>query len=122
MITWKLILAIIAVESGGNDNAVGYYDGRPVEHGPMQITQAAIMDVNSIAGTSYTIEDAYDRKKSVEIFTIYVTYYASPKRLKRQPTQQDIARIWNGGPSGHRFIGTVPYWRKVQAELAKASP
>jgi hypothetical protein len=43
--------------------------------------------------------------------------YATQKRLGRSPTYEDIARIHNGGPSGHKKSATDGYWLKVKKEL-----
>lgn len=109
-----LIAAIIMVESGGNDKAVGF-DGK--SYGPMQITDICREDVNRIAGTKYTREDCFNRQKSIEMFNIYVKNYATKKAVDRGVTQQDVARIWNGGPSGWHKECTVKYWEKVKTAL-----
>jgi hypothetical protein len=32
-------------------------------------------------------------------------------------TDEEAARIWNGGPTGHRKLATVTYWNKVKKHL-----
>jgi hypothetical protein len=112
----KLIAAIIAVESGGRQYIVGD-NGK--SHGPMQIQQGVVLDVNRLLGSpKYTFpNDCYDFQKSSEMFQIYVTHYGRRERLGRNPTWQDYARIWNGGPNGYRKEVTVKYWRKVEKVL-----
>jgi hypothetical protein len=43
--------------------------------------------------------------------------YATSKRLGRPVTDQDRARIWNGGPNGYKKKATLGYWAKVRKEL-----
>ena len=110
----RLLNAIEQVESHGNASAIGD-QGRAL--GSMQIWQAVITDANRIAHTSYSHADAFDRTKARSIASIYLNYYG--KRIGHEPTNQDYARIWNGGPSGHRKSVTLGYWNKVKKELAK---
>ena len=41
--------------------------------------------------------------------------YATKERLGHDATNEDIARIHNGGPNGWRSSSTEGYWRKVSA-------
>jgi hypothetical protein len=112
-----LIAAIIRVESAGNDAAVG----TRAEVGCLQIRPAVVRDVNRIrkGNPLFCLEDRYFRDPSIAMFRAYVEHYATAERLGREPTLQDIARIWNGGPQGYRRDVTRAYWRKVRAELIK---
>jgi len=111
---WKLILALIAVESGGNNHAIG---DRGYAYGSLQIHPIVIEDVNRIYGTTYVYSDRMSRQKSVHICILYLDHYASEKRLGRKPTYQDMARIWVGGPMGYKKNSTLKYWRKVRLHL-----
>ena len=106
----NLILAIIMIESGGNDLAIGD-NGKAF--GCMQIHQCVIDDVNRIKRTSYTIQDAYNREKSIEIFKIYTDHYAFNFESK--------ARVWNGGPRGMDKSQTINYWKKVNYVIQKGN-
>ncbi len=44
----------------------------------------------------------------------YMDRYATEARLGRQPTNEDIARIHNGGPNGFMRNSTLSYWEKVR--------
>lgn len=103
-----LIAAIISVESGGNNNAVGDH-GRAI--GPLQIHKEMVDDVNRFAGTSYQWKRMTNRSESISVFTAYVKKYC----LKDDP--ETIARKWNGGPNGHKKPATLKYWNKVKAKL-----
>lgn len=46
-----------------------------------------------------------------------MSHYATVARLGHVPTDEDIARIHNGGPNGYREANTVAYWRRVQSQL-----
>jgi len=82
-----LILAIIAVESSGNDLAVG---DNGDAYGCLQIHACYVQDASE---------------------------YAKEDRLGRPVTIEDIARIHNGGPNGYKKDATIKYWKKVEAEL-----
>ena len=106
----RLIPALIQVESGGNDSAVGD-SGKAV--GALQIWPIYVKDVNRIAGTHYTLNDRYDRAKSIAMTRIYLSHYGRGKTIEQ------VARIHNGGANGHKKKETLKYWNKVRKELAK---
>lgn len=120
-----LITALIAVESGGNDHAVGVNG----ELGCLQISRARVDEVNAInrrtsgaALLSFSHKDARQRLIAESICRVYIGYYAAFNRLNRRASLEDMARIWNGGPEGHRKVETKAYWRKVRAELLRIDP
>lgn len=118
----KLVAALIQVESGGDDNAVGdkYLPKKDWAYGPLQIRQCYVDDVNARFQTKYRAVDCRgNRALSVKIFERYMAIYATKKRLGREPAREDIARIHNGGPSGYKRTSTKKYWEKVKKELAK---
>jgi hypothetical protein len=43
--------------------------------------------------------------------------YATKARLGHEPTDEDLARIHNGGPNGVKRRSTIGYWHKVQQFL-----
>lgn len=114
MVTKILLLALITVESHGNDRAI---NGSSV--GPLQITPILVRDVNRIAGTKFTLEDRFDRQKSMEMAEIYLKYYGEvyTKKTHKAPDNEVYARIWNGGPNGWQKDSTEQYWRNVQKEI-----
>lgn len=109
-----LAAAVVAVESGGNDLAVGD-GGRSV--GAYQINRAVVRDVNRIYGTAFSWQGMTNRADASTVFRLYITAYCTEQRLGRQPTEQDAARVWNGGPTGHRKRATREYWRRVSREI-----
>ena len=111
-----LFSAIVAVESGGDVNAVGD-GGRAV--GPAQIWAITVTDVNRIYGTRYTLADRRDLGASAEIFRLYTDHYG--KRYGLPITDETRARIWNGGPNGPRNPRTLKYWQKVRFQHSTIS-
>ena len=112
----RFLNALEQVESKGNASAVGD-NGRAL--GCLQIWPAVVTDANRIAGTNYRHADAFDRVKARAMARAYLNYYASKRRIGHDPSNQDLARIWNGGPRGHRKTATLSYWVKIQKELAR---
>lgn len=110
----SLIAALIAVESSGNNLAIG--DGGKAI-GPLQIHKEVVADVNRISGKAFQWRRMTNRAEATEVCTIYLNHYATPTRLGRPVSAQDAARIWNGGPSGHRKAATIPYANKVKKHL-----
>ena len=117
MTTWQaFVMALIMQESGGNNLAIG---DNGAAHGPLQIHKCCVDDVNKYRKAQgwkqYKFpSDCYDRKKSESILTTYLHLYANEKRLGREPTVEDYARIWNGGPNGYKRKATVKYWEKLK--------
>lgn len=107
-----LLDAICHVESGGDCNAVGD-QGRSV--GPYQIMSGVVSDVNRVYGTNYTLDDRRDPAKAREICRLYLSHYGD----RAGGTPEAYARVWNGGPRGHRKAATVAYWQRVQAVLSR---
>ena len=106
-----LLAALLTVESGGNDHAVGDH-GRAI--GALQIHAAVVADVNRIHGTRYTHAGMARRADAVAVATLYLGTYATRERLGRPVTDEDRARIWNGGPSGWRKAATLGYAERVR--------
>ena len=107
-----LVDAMIQVESGGDNSA---YCASEDAVGCLQIRPIMIAEVNRIlkrngVGDTYTLQDRWSRKKSIEILNIYKDYY-------RLDTFEKVARCWNGGPAGMSYNATEGYWSKVQNEM-----
>ena len=99
------------VETNNNPGAIG--DGGK-SFGILQIQQIAIDDVNERLGTSYVHEDAFDIYCAEEIFKLYITIWSRhlEKKEQRVATDEDIVRIWNGGPRGYKKKSTLDYLDK----------
>lgn len=110
--TSALLAALIAVESGGDCNAIGD-NGRSI--GCLQITEACVRDVNRIYGTTFKWpDDCFNRYLSQRICTLYLSHYGGKSK-----SLEKAARQWVGGPQGHRKPETRPYWRKVKQQLER---
>ena len=109
----KLLNAIIQVESGGKANAVG--DGGKAV-GILQIWPIMVDDVNRIQRLNkrskrYTYKDRKNAARSVEMYHIWLNHY------HKNSNDENIARCWNGGPSGHKKAATLKYWQKVRKAM-----
>ena len=62
-------------------------------------------------------ESCYDKDYSEKVVLVYWERYATMKRLGRTPTDEDRARIHNGGPNGYKKEATDGYWNKVKKRL-----
>ena len=109
-----LIMALIQVESSGNDLAVG--DGGAA-YGCLQMHSAYVQDAAEYANKDWVHEDAFDRETSIDIFIAYMSRYATEERLGRRVSIEDIARIHNGGPNGWKKSATDAYWNKVRKNV-----
>jgi len=104
----KLLDAIIYVESRGDDSAIG--DGG-LAVGCLQIHPIAVREVNRlIKSDEYTLDDRYDRSKSIEMFNI-IRWHTLNESYEK------LARNWNGGSNGHKKKSTIKYWKKVNKRL-----
>lgn len=110
-----LVRAIAAVESSGG---IHLYNAREGAYGPLQIRQIALDDVNQRYNTKITLQclkHCWDTSEFV--FWAYTDMWATPQRIGREPTFEDRARIWNGGPNGFRRSATKGYWNRVKSAL-----
>ena len=117
----NLIDSICWVESRNNPDAIGD-NGKAV--GIAQIHPVCVRDVNRILKLQqktkrYTIEDRKSVAKSKAMMKIYLEFYGERYRRQtgKQPTQQILARIWNGGPDGWKDKATIAYYQKVAKRL-----
>ena len=106
-----LLAALLAVESGGNDLAIGD-NGRA--RGALQIHAGVVADVNRHHGTRYTHADMHDRKAAVRVASLYLATYAPGASPEVQ------ARVWNGGPRGASKAATLGYWGRVKRKMGGA--
>jgi len=115
MIDWILLLtALIAVESSGDPNAIG---DNGLAYGCLQLHAGYVQDAAEYARQDWAHEDAFDPETAKQIVRAYMARYATKKRLGREPTYSDLARMHNGGPLGFRKSATDKYWQKVKKRL-----
>lgn len=110
----RFIRALHLVETGGRLGPVRGDQGRAL--GPLQIHRAywhdAVQHDKSLGGR---YEDVADLRYAVLIVDAYMRRYA-PAAYRRRDLQT-MARVHNGGPSGHRKQSTLRYWSKLQVYL-----
>ena len=109
--------AIERVETGGHrdpSNAVGD-SGRAL--GPMQIHkvywQDAVQHDPSLVANGETYQSVRNRAYARRVVMAYWSRYA------KSWTAEELARIHNGGPRGHKVKGTLGYWAKVRKLLGR---
>ena len=105
-----VLRAIRIVESGNDASAVGD-NGNAI--GVYQIWESYWKD-SRLPG-SY--RDCFDPDYADRVVRSYMKRYAIERRLGRKPTQEDIARIHNGGPNGYKKKSAIKYWDKVKRVL-----
>ncbi len=104
----SLLAAIIHVESRGDVNAHNVCEDAV---GVLQIRPIMVKEVNRILRfDKYTLQDRWDKQKSIEMFNVI-------RQHTPNPTNEKIARNWNGGPNGYKKNSTLKYWQKVQQQL-----
>jgi hypothetical protein len=100
-------------ESRGKDNA---YNKSSDAAGCLQIRPVMLKEINRIlenigSDERYSLEDRFDRKKSIEMFTIWRLYH------HQGHSYEVISRNWNGGTNGYLMEETIGYWNKIKQRL-----
>lgn len=108
----NLIDAIIYVESRGDTNAHNISEDAV---GCLQIRPIMVREVNRLLAKKYipkvyTLEDRWNKEKSIEMFNVI-------KEHTTNPTNEKLARNWNGGWNGYKKQSTLKYWHKVKEQL-----
>lgn len=109
----ELLAALIAVESGGNDQA----RGRHGELGALQVRRCVVADVNRVVGGNYRWADMTNRVVATKVADLYLAHWS--KRIGRPATDRDLALIWHHGPNGWKRSGGV-YWKRVHDRVVAA--
>lgn len=102
----EVFAAIVHVESRGDPGA---QNGDQV--GVAQIRPILVHDLNK-HGYNFTLEDRWCPEASFDMFRAYTQLYEAW-------TTEDMARLWNGGPS---MNGTDNYWRLVEDAISFSGP
>ncbi len=104
----KLVDAIMYVESRGDSMA---YNKREDAVGVLQIRPIMLREVNRLLGyDKYTLKDRWSKAKSIEMFEVIRGHTTNP-------TDEKLARNWNGGWNGYKKQSTLKYWNKVKKLL-----
>ena len=96
----NLIDAIIYVESRGNEKA---HNIKEDAVGCLQIRPIMLKEVNRLLGyNKYKLADRWSKAKSIEMFNVI-------KEHTTNPTDEKLARNWNGGWNGYKKKSTLKY-------------
>lgn len=101
--------ALHLVETGGKRGPIIGDNGRAL--GPLQIHRSYWQD----ARVSGRYEDCADLSYSIKVASAYLRRYAPQAWAAGDTTT--LARIHNGGPSGHKKPQTIQYAAKVQRNI-----
>ena len=101
--------AIILVESGGDDSAVGPTG----DHGAYQITEGYLID----AGTGYSLDEMHQRPKAAATFVAYMERYCTREWLGVEPTVEHVARLHHRGCVQWADEKGAAYWTKVREKM-----
>lgn len=123
----RLWSAIQKVETGGTYDPEVAVGDHGASIGPLQIQKGYYSDavqfdpsLQSGQYSGYTYRNCMGPgsfEYSKKVGDAYMRRYATAKRLGHVPTDEDFARIHNGGPNGWKNSSTLGYWHKVQAAL-----
>ncbi len=109
------------VESGGDTSAIGDKNLTNQAYGAYQIRKPYYDDavrfnssLSQEGSFPESVMGAGSEAYSEKVIESYMGGYATERRLGRQPTDEDIARIHNGGPNGYKYDSTLGYWEKVK--------
>lgn len=101
--------ALHVVETSGRHGPILGDNGRSL--GPLQISRAYHAD-SRVAGR---YEDCADLSYSIKVASAYLKRFAPKAWAAGDATT--LARVHNGGPSGHRKSATLPYAEKVRRAM-----
>ena len=120
----RLLHAIRIVETGGEVDPLTAVGDNGTSIGPYQISEAYY---NDAVGQTPSLQDSGQTYQNVMgpgscaysemVIQAYMDRYATEARLGRTATEEDIARIHNGGPNGYQEDSTLPYWNLVEPML-----
>lgn len=105
--------AVHRVETSGRVGAIKGDGGRAL--GPLQIHRGAWTDAR-VAGR---YEDVADLTYASEVMRRYLNRYAA--QALAAGDWRTCARVWNGGPTGHRKAATTIYADRVAKQLTKGT-
>lgn len=87
---WRLLITAIALTESRFNSDVR---GSAGDTGILQIREIYVNEVNRLYGTSYTIQDAYDPAKSLELFRLMQAHY--------NPSKDIAVGIWRHNKSSY---------------------
>jgi hypothetical protein len=110
--------ALHAVETSSRHGPIpgDFVNGKPRSLGPLQISRKYFLD----SGVPGRYEQVASYEFSVRVVAAYLRKYA-PRAYARGDASLDVlARIHNGGPTGHQRSSTLRYAQRVQAAISRS--
>lgn len=111
------VRAIHLQESGGQVGAIKGNNDNGRALGPLQIHRSYWKDATDFdksIGGSY--QNCTNLTYATKVMTAYMNRYA--RQAVNSGNYEVMARVHNGGPTGHKRASTLKYWRDVQKHLA----
>ena len=112
------------METGGHKDPLNAVGDQGRSRGPYQIMEDyyddAVQHDPSLrdGGKRYkNVSGPESKEYSRRVIQAYMNRYATETRLGHPATDEDIARIHNGGPNGYQKDSTLGYWEKVKKHL-----
>ena len=109
------------METGGLADPLNAVGDNGRSRGPYQIMEDYYNDAVQKDPSLRDGDKSYDnvsgagsKEYSERVIQAYMDRYATEARLGRTATDEDIARIHNGGPNGYKRTSAFYYWIKVQ--------
>jgi hypothetical protein len=114
-----LLDAIRIKESGHLGDGLGAVGDNGKALGPYQIWEVYWIDAvekdPSLGENNVYGDVKFDKDYSEKIIFAYWSRYATEERIGRGVTDEDRARIHNGGPNGYKKDSTISYWNSVKS-------
>jgi hypothetical protein len=105
----KFVRAIHLTETSGRVGYIVGDNGKAL--GPLQIHRNCWKD----SGVNGAYTNVVSLPYASKVMSAYLTRYC-PKAVSKGD-YETMARVWNGGPMGHKSKSTVDYWKKVKNNL-----
>ena len=110
-----ILRAIQQVETGGETDPSAATGDNGASIGPLQIQKGwwadAVKYDPTLTANGETWQNCRNLAYAKRVAIAYWSRYAPDWK------PETLARIWNGGPKGHRKNSTKAYWLKVRKEL-----
>lgn len=110
----ELLDAIHLQESSGKLHVEDRLDDVSIARGPFQFHRQAWVDATKFLKVSWPYSQAHDYGKARACASGYMQYWGVHYG---RTTEEDYARIFNGGPKGWRKASTRVYWQQVSAHI-----
>lgn len=105
----KFLHALNMVEASGREGNIVGDNGKAL--GPFQIHRSYWQDAKVAGSYGMVTNRAY----AAQVVTAYLNRYAKSAVVNND--FETLARVHNGGPSGHRKSATKAYWLRVKKYL-----